>query len=209
MSKLMSACNAPPLGMKKVSLTGRFICLSTDAVAVAIVNTPSAVGSGMSEAFTWMMRSEPEGRANAERMPARTVSSAKTEASSTMIELASACARRLEAKVFRSIGAILVFQSEIERQRRGILKPGASDEGAPPLDHVSTRACGALKGRNTACICRPYRPDGAHFFGYQGRRASRLPLAFIFRAVGAQSVTFEAKPSMAYQLALCLDRCRH
>jgi hypothetical protein len=41
-----------------------------------------------------------------------------------------------------------------------------------------------LKGRDTA-VSRPFRAGALFNFCHQGRRASRLPLAFIFRAFGA------------------------
>ena len=43
----------------------------------------------------------------------------------------------------------------------------------------------ALKGRNLADVISAFQASNACGPGNQGRRASRLPLAFIFRAVGA------------------------
>jgi hypothetical protein len=43
----------------------------------------------------------------------------------------------------------------------------------------------ALKGRNTGALFRPFRPRILLCMLNQGRRASRLPLAIIFRAFGA------------------------
>jgi hypothetical protein len=42
-----------------------------------------------------------------------------------------------------------------------------------------------LKGRNNRAVLRPFRAERKSLIRYQGRRASRLPLAIIFRAVGA------------------------
>jgi len=54
---------------------------------------------------------------------------------------------------------------------RNMVRQGqATKERRPWITSAHTR--GALKGRY---ICRPYRPDGAHFFVYQGPRA---PLRF-------------------------------
>jgi hypothetical protein len=50
------------------------------------------------------------------------------------------------------------------------------------------KACEGLKDRNTHHVLRPFQGSAEFLFFYQGRRASlrsRLPLAIIFRAVGA------------------------
>jgi len=63
---------------------------------------------------------------------------------------------------------------------------------ASPL--VSThRLVPALKGRNTVCCISAFQASIARAVVNQGRRASRLPLAVIFRAFGA-ILSFEAKP---------------
>src|SRR5215213_1674910 len=54
---------------------------------------------------------------------------------------------------------------------------------ASPLVSTPTKGLG-LKGRNTHRIT-PFSGLDLNFDSYQGRRASRLPLAFISRAVGA------------------------
>ena len=43
----------------------------------------------------------------------------------------------------------------------------------------------ALKGRNNGCVIAALQALVSNSPGNQGRRASRLPLAFILRAVGA------------------------
>src|SRR6185369_4316561 len=60
----------------------------------------------------------------------------------------------------------------------------------------------ALKGRNS-CVFRPFRPRSRVLVVNPGRRASRLPWAFIYRAVGALLPTFEAKPRMSFSGCLC------
>ena len=52
----------------------------------------------------------------------------------------------------------------------------------------------ALKGRDSRCLFRPFRPRYRLVCVNPGRRASRLPWAFIYRAVGAHVRTFEANP---------------
>src|SRR6476619_560664 len=56
-----------------------------------------------------------------------------------------------------------------------------------PGDRINKKPL-ALKGRNTVVLFRPFRPRRFALFATRGdalRFASRLPLAFIFRAVGA------------------------
>ena len=60
--------------------------------------------------------------------------------------------------------------------------PGQA-RSASPWVATSTRNQG-LKGRNTQGIT-PFQGWNVLIVCYQGRRASRLPLALIFRAVGA------------------------
>ena len=52
----------------------------------------------------------------------------------------------------------------------------------------------ALKGRNSLRISA-FQASISGAYGNPGRRASRLPWAFIYRAVGALLPTFEAKPT--------------
>src|SRR5690242_10928159 len=116
-SKLIVACNAPPFGVVKLRRTGRSVCFSADNFALEIVNTPLSGASGISAASTLMVRSESDS-ANAERMAARTDSSAKTDSLSTTFEPRVACARRSEAKVFRSVDDILVLRPHGSLNRR-------------------------------------------------------------------------------------------
>ena len=62
----------------------------------------------------------------------------------------------------------------------------------------------ALKGRNSLRISA-FQASISGARGKPGRRASRLPWAFIFRAVGALLPTFEAKP-IRYTHTLCGQR---
>jgi len=70
-----------------------------------------------------------------------------------------------------------------ERQRREIWQPGASAKRVAPGSHKQsdTSPEGAKLRGNISAFQASILLGGS----YQGRRASRLPLAVIFRAVGA------------------------
>ncbi len=78
--------------------------------------------------------------------------------------------------VCRRLNAAPKARNMIARgKRKGRVAPGTQINPIP-----------ALKGRNMLQIFRPFRPDRTYCVN-QGRRASRLPLAFILRAFGATS----------------------
>jgi hypothetical protein len=73
---------------------------------------------------------------------------------------------------------------------------------ASPLVLATIRD-GGLKGRNIKRIT-PFQGSCRFLFWYQGRRASRLPLAIIFRAVGALIHVFATLPWLSYAAPLAL-----
>ena len=81
---------------------------------------------------------------------------------------------------------MLYFESEYRnRSAKGAkYESQGQARSASPLDQKSP-AYRALKGRNTVAFISALQALIAFWLFNQGRRASRLPLAFIFRAFGA------------------------
>src|ERR1051326_6666035 len=61
---------------------------------------------------------------------------------------------------------------------------GQALSASPLVKHQANVEAG--RAEIIAIVLRPFRAHVGRLVYYQGRRASRLPLAFIFRAVGAQ-----------------------
>ncbi len=86
-----------------------------------------------------------------------------------------------------------------------------AERGASPLGpRVNNRE--ALKERNNSEDISHFQCSLQLVSDNQGRRASRLPLAIIFRAVGAAPdwiPTFEAKPLSSIALLQCISAFRN